>query len=112
ADRQLAETAGILDYVRDRIRRIHDQIEDHLVDLAQMTLHGGQLTELRVELGDIFVLVAGDDERAANRLIQIDEAFFRLVRMRELLHGANDGRDPAQALDRAVDRGRRILQDI
>src|SRR5260370_42426908 len=47
AYRDLAESTGVIDYVRYRVRRIHQQVQDHLVDLAEIARHGGQLAELR-----------------------------------------------------------------
>src|SRR5450631_3234155 len=33
--REFAESAGVFDDIRYRVRRIHQQVEDHLIDLAQ-----------------------------------------------------------------------------
>ncbi len=96
--RNFAEAAGVLDDIRYGMGCIHQQIEDHLIDLAQVARYEWQVAELGVELGDLFVLVMRNHERAADRLIQIGQRFLTLIRMSEFFHRSNDRRNAPEAL--------------
>src|SRR5450432_2432261 len=64
AHAELAAIAAILDYIGDGMRRVHQQIQDHLIDLPQIAFHLGQFTEFSVDLGDILVFVVRYDQSA------------------------------------------------
>src|ERR1700733_13413425 len=87
---QLAQTAAVFDDIGYRMRCIYQQVEDHLIDLAQIARYRRQLTELRAQLGDVLVFVIRNDEGAANRLIQVGQRRSCLVRMREFFHRAHN----------------------
>ena len=112
ATRILPLSARALDHVGDRMRGVDDQIEDHLVDLAGVAVHQRQLVETGFDLGDVFVFVGGDDQRARDRLVDVDLRHLLAIRMREFLHRAHDGGDAAETVARAVERDRRVLEDV
>ena len=112
AHHQLAEIAAVFDDIGNCVRRIHQQVEDHLIDLAEIARYPRQLTELRAQIRDVLVFVVRDDEGAANGLIQVGQRHLCLIRMRKFLHRPHDRGDPAEALDGALEGLRGIAQDV
>ena len=108
AHRELAKIAGIFDDIGDGVRGVHQQVEDHLINFAQMARHERQIAKLRVDLGDVFILIVGDDESASNCLIQVRRLLYSLIGMRKFLHRAHNCRDSPQSFDCAFDRQRDI----
>jgi hypothetical protein len=75
-------------------------------------LTGGIAPNSVSTFGHVLVLVGGDDQRAADGLVDVDLRHLLAVRVRELLHGAHDGGHAAEAITRAVQRHRGVLQDV
>ena len=59
------------DLLLDRLRGVDDQIQEDLVELADVAGDRGQLTELDHDLGHVLVLVAAHRERRLDRLVDI-----------------------------------------
>ena len=77
-----------------------------------MALDRRQIAEFDRDLGAGLVLVVGDDERAPNGLIQVGVALLCPIRTREFLQRPDDRGDPADAVHRARQCKRRILDDV
>ena len=99
-----AAVVRILAGVLDRMGRIHDEVQKHLVELADVAHHRRQLAEVGLYAGGLLVFAAGDRERGAQRVIQIGRALFDRVRICKFLHRTDDGRNAIRAVKRALDR--------
>jgi len=83
--------ATVSDNACDGLGSVHDDIQDHLVEIPDQTRHRGQVgVEVRHHLGHVFPLISGDRDRALDGLVQISSLLLIAARMRELLHSAHD----------------------
>src|SRR6266702_4467627 len=71
-----ASRRGILAGLLDGMCSIHDEIEEYLVDLADVAHHLGHRPELRFDGGDVLVFVMCDDERRLDRVVQVGGTVF------------------------------------
>lgn len=86
--------AGLFDDVTDRVRGVDEQVEKHLVQVAQMAVDGRQSAQFGSHIGDVLDLIARNDQSAFDGFIQVGRSFFgAAIHVRELFHGANNGGD-------------------
>src|SRR5579862_908777 len=109
---KLAPVSRILDHRGNSVRGVHHQIKHDLIDLTEVALHLWKLGEVRLELGDVLVLIASDRESALDRLIEVRQALIGLVGMREFLHRAHDRRDALESAQSVGERLRQVLHEI
>ena len=101
-----------LDDVADRVRGVDDEVQDDLVDVAAVARHQRQVAEIGLDLGDVLVFVARDDERALDRLVEIDRAIsFWSGCANSFIERTMVG-DAVEAVERAVERLRHVLEQV
>src|SRR5579883_1669274 len=91
--------------VGDREGGVDDQLEEHLAEVADVAGDQRQRAEIGLHLGDVLVLVAGDDERVEDRLVDVGGGLVAAVGGGELLHRADGGGDAGEALEGALEGG-------
>jgi phosphatidate phosphatase APP1 len=77
-----------------------------------MTRNGGKLAKLRFNVGNVFVLVTRDRDRAFERTIQIRGYFVLPVRVCERLHTANNGGHTLNTIECAVERFGELQREV
>ena len=103
-DRDRAPVLRSADLLLDRVRRVHDQVQEDLVDVAEVALHSRDLPEVLLHVGDVADLVVRDGQRGANGLVEVGGREFGGSGVREPLHGADDVRDALDTINGSVDR--------
>src|SRR3954452_21301129 len=63
--------------------RVDHEVQDDLVHLARVTHHRRQVAKAGLDVGHVLVLVAGDGQRRADRVVQILGLLLAGVRMGE-----------------------------
>src|ERR1039458_2841571 len=91
-------------HVANRVGCVHNQIEDHLVELAGQAGNGRQFAiQIGRQIGDVLPFVFGDQDGAFDGSIDIHRRLLHLSRMREFFHGSNDPRDLGHAFEQLFD---------
>src|ERR1035438_8536248 len=87
-------------HVANRLGRVHNQVQHHLVEL---TGHAGNGWQFRVQVGgqagDVLPFVFGDQDGAFDGAINVYRRLLHGTRMRELFHRSNDARDLGHAFE-------------
>jgi len=102
-DRDATAHAGGLGVIGDRVGGIDDDIEEGLVELADVAHHKWQLAEVGDRVGDELVLIGGDGERRRERGVDVGRGLLATLRVGVLLHSVHDRCDPSEAFERAGD---------
>src|SRR5262249_53651213 len=96
ADPDLALLVALLNLF-DRMRRVHEQVQDDLVDLRREAAHGRQIRgEVELDVRDVLPFVTRDGHGARDPVVDI-RALLVVAWVRELLHGRDDLLDPLHA---------------
>src|SRR4030088_2302989 len=83
---------------------IDDEVQEHLIEFADIANNRGQLGEFSMNLGEIFMLIGGDEECGADGMVQIGGTLFVRIRMSKLLHCLDDVRDSLHAIGGSFER--------
>jgi hypothetical protein len=88
----------------DRVAGVDDQVETHLVEIAAAGHHQRELSEVKLDVGDVLVFVSGDNQRGLEALVDVDRgALGRGVR--ELTHRVHDRGDAVDPVQGPLDCG-------
>jgi len=94
------------------MRGVDDEVDEDLVELAQMTGNVRQLAQIELHVGHVLGLVADDLRGAGDGAVQVSRLLLLAVRVRELLHRPDDGGDPLHAVERTDDGLRHVLAQV
>src|SRR5215207_7516009 len=98
-----ATVRGIFAGFLNRVRRIDDEIEEYLVQLADVARHLGQGCKVSLNDSGIFVFVAGDVKRGLDRPIDVSRGVLDGIWVGEFVHRAHDSRDAVHAIEGALE---------
>ena len=92
------------------MRGVDDEIQHDLIEVAGQTRHERKIvSELGLDVGDIFPFVSCDGDGVFNGLINVDLLFLAGAGMGELPHRAHDLRYVANAFERELNLGDAVL---
>jgi hypothetical protein len=95
------------------VRGVDDQVQDGEAQVAGVTRHLGHLAELDDRVGVVLVLVAGELERAAHLLVDVDRhQALAIAQVGVRAHALHDLRDPCKPGARVGDRLRCLGQHL
>ena len=95
----------------DRVGGVDDEVQHHLVDVADVAPYRRQFGEVGVYVGHVLQLAVGDHEGVADRLVEVDRCLLLVAGVSEGLHRPDDRRHPVHAVQRLADRLRYLLDD-
>ncbi len=95
----------------DRVRRVHDEVQEHLVELLGVADDGWQISRFQLAGGHVLPARATDHHRVAEHRVQVCRCHLRPARMSELLHRADDRRHAVHAFERPLDRPGRFFHE-
>src|SRR5271156_2516924 len=85
--------------VSNGVGRVDEQVQEDLIEIAEMTGDGRQDTEIGFDFGYIFGFVARNDQSAFDGFVEVGGDFIgAALHVGELFHGADDGGDAVYAV--------------
>src|SRR5271163_2107939 len=85
--------------VSNGVGRVDEQVQEDLIEIAEMTGDGRQDTEIGFDFGYIFGFVARNDQSAFDGFVEVGGDFIgAAIHVGELFHGADDGGDAVYAV--------------
>ena len=99
-----AHAAGILHHIGNRVSGVHDEVQDHLIELPGQAGYRRQFRiEIRRELGQVFPFAPRNQNGALDGAIDVHRHLLDRPRMREFLHGEHDARDMIDSFEQLFD---------
>ena len=90
--------------VADRLAGVHDQVQEHLLELLRHAADGRQLDVEALDPSAAAQLGGRHVQHVLEQLVQIGRLAQLAAGVREALHAAHDLRRPVDALDRFLDQ--------
>src|SRR5271155_3774679 len=98
-DHDQALFTGNFHDVSNGVGRVDEQVQEDLIEIAEMTGDGRQDAEIGFDFGYIFGFVARNDQGAFDGFVEVGGDFIgAAIHVGELFHGADDGGDAIYAV--------------